>query len=77
MIWLLETRNDLMCLVFPATNIFIAGAHPCLAEEQEAPSNALASVVQFVPLELMDGVIRNLTNDDSITDVQMMTAISR
>uniref|UniRef100_A0A672V4P8 Ubiquitin carboxyl-terminal hydrolase n=1 Tax=Strigops habroptila TaxID=2489341 RepID=A0A672V4P8_STRHB len=46
-------------------------------EEQEAPSNALASVVQFVPLELMDGVIRNLTNDDSITDVQMMTAIGR
>ncbi|NWI11808.1 UBP38 hydrolase, partial [Crypturellus soui] len=46
-------------------------------DEQEAPSNALASVVQFVPLELMDGVIRNLTNDDSITDVQMMTAISR
>ncbi|XP_030414040.1 ubiquitin carboxyl-terminal hydrolase 35 [Gopherus evgoodei] len=46
-------------------------------EEQEAPSNALASVVQYVPLELMDGVIRNLTNDDSITDVQMMTAISR
>ncbi|KAM8821834.1 ubiquitin carboxyl-terminal hydrolase 35 [Eudromia elegans] len=46
-------------------------------EEQEVPSNALASVVQFVPLEIMDGVIRNLTNDDSITDVQMMTAISR
>ncbi|XP_019385967.1 PREDICTED: ubiquitin carboxyl-terminal hydrolase 35 [Crocodylus porosus] len=46
-------------------------------EEQEAPSNALASVVQYVPLELMDGVIRNLTNDDSITDAQMMTAISR
>ncbi|NXW01298.1 UBP38 hydrolase, partial [Fregetta grallaria] len=46
-------------------------------EEQETPSNALASVVQFVPLELMDGVIRNLTNDDSITDVQMMTAIGR
>ncbi|XP_064265804.1 ubiquitin carboxyl-terminal hydrolase 35 isoform X2 [Passer domesticus] len=46
-------------------------------EEQEAPSNALASVVQFVPLELMDGVIRNLTNDDSITDVQMMMAIGR
>ncbi|XP_063996341.1 ubiquitin carboxyl-terminal hydrolase 35 [Pogoniulus pusillus] len=46
-------------------------------EEQEAPSNALASVVQFVPLELMDSVIRNLTNDDSITDVQMMTAIGR
>lgn len=77
MIWLLEMRNDFMCLVFLATNIFIAGAHPSLAEEQEAPSNALASVVQFVPLELMDGVIRNLTNDDSITDVQMMTAIGR
>ncbi|XP_043849141.1 ubiquitin carboxyl-terminal hydrolase 35 [Dromiciops gliroides] len=46
-------------------------------EEQEPPSNALASVVQYVPLELMDGVIRNLTNDDSITDTQMMTAISR
>ncbi|XP_031451345.1 ubiquitin carboxyl-terminal hydrolase 35 [Phasianus colchicus] len=46
-------------------------------EEQEVPSNALASVVQFVPLELMDGVIRNLTNDDSITDVQMMMAIGR
>ncbi|NXM14421.1 UBP38 hydrolase, partial [Ploceus nigricollis] len=46
-------------------------------EEQETPSNALASVVQFVPLELMDGVIRNLTNDDSITDVQMMMAIGR
>nr|XP_020827952.1 ubiquitin carboxyl-terminal hydrolase 35 [Phascolarctos cinereus] len=46
-------------------------------EEQEPPSNALASVVQYVPLELMDGVIRNLTNDDSITDAQMMTAISR
>uniref|UniRef100_A0A8B9QQY9 Ubiquitin carboxyl-terminal hydrolase n=1 Tax=Anas platyrhynchos TaxID=8839 RepID=A0A8B9QQY9_ANAPL len=42
-----------------------------------APSNALASVVQFVPLELMDGVIRNLTNDDSISDVQMMMAIGR
>ncbi|XP_021238676.1 ubiquitin carboxyl-terminal hydrolase 35 isoform X2 [Numida meleagris] len=46
-------------------------------EEQDVPSNALASVVQFVPLELMDGVIRNLTNDDSITDVQMMMAIGR
>uniref|UniRef100_A0A8C8RR35 Ubiquitin carboxyl-terminal hydrolase n=1 Tax=Pelusios castaneus TaxID=367368 RepID=A0A8C8RR35_9SAUR len=46
-------------------------------EDPEAPSNALASVVQHVPLELMNGVIRNLTNDDSITDVQMMTAISR
>lgn len=75
--WLLEMRNDIMCLVFMVTNTFFADALPCLAEEQEAPSNALASVVQFVPLELMDGVIRNLTNDDSIIDVQMMTAIGR
>ncbi|XP_029458064.1 ubiquitin carboxyl-terminal hydrolase 35 [Rhinatrema bivittatum] len=42
-----------------------------------APSSALASVVQYIPLELTDGVIRNLTNDDSITDPQMMTAICR
>ncbi|XP_039225975.1 ubiquitin carboxyl-terminal hydrolase 35 isoform X2 [Crotalus tigris] len=41
------------------------------------PSIALASVVQYVPLELMDGILRNLTNDDSITDLQMMTAIGR
>ncbi|XP_053167513.1 ubiquitin carboxyl-terminal hydrolase 35 [Hemicordylus capensis] len=46
-------------------------------EEQEPPSIALASVVQYVPLELMDGILRNLTNDDSITDVQMMVAIGR
>ncbi|XP_015273205.1 PREDICTED: ubiquitin carboxyl-terminal hydrolase 35-like, partial [Gekko japonicus] len=46
-------------------------------EEQEAPSIALASVVQYVPLELMDGILRNLTNDDSISNVQMMTAIDR
>lgn len=61
------------------TNYFSAGFSYSflLPEEQEAPSNALASVVQYVPLELMDGVIRNLTNDDSITDAQMMTAISR
>ncbi|KAM6448707.1 ubiquitin carboxyl-terminal hydrolase 35 isoform 2-T3 [Liasis olivaceus] len=41
------------------------------------PSIALASVVQHVPLELMDSILRNLTNDDSITDLQMMTAIGR
>ncbi|XP_058042860.1 ubiquitin carboxyl-terminal hydrolase 35 [Ahaetulla prasina] len=41
------------------------------------PSIALASVVQYVPLELMDGILRNLTNDDSISDLQMMTAIGR
>ncbi|XP_067890013.1 ubiquitin carboxyl-terminal hydrolase 35-like isoform X3 [Heterodontus francisci] len=44
-------------------------------EQSEGPSNALATVVQYVPLELMDGVIRNLTNDDSITDIELMTAL--
>nr|XP_020666597.1 ubiquitin carboxyl-terminal hydrolase 35 [Pogona vitticeps] len=46
-------------------------------DDQEPPSIALASVVQHIPLELMDGILRNLTNDDSITDVQMMVAIGR
>ncbi|KAM6159048.1 ubiquitin carboxyl-terminal hydrolase 35 [Rhynchocyon petersi] len=58
---------------------------PCLKElfavisctEDEPPSSALASVVQHLPLELMDGVVRNLSNDDSVTDSQMLTAISR
>ncbi|XP_045037991.2 ubiquitin carboxyl-terminal hydrolase 35 [Desmodus rotundus] len=58
---------------------------PCLKElfavisctDEEPPSSALASVVQHLPLELMDGVVRNLSNDDSVTDSQMLTAISR
>ncbi|XP_036751403.2 ubiquitin carboxyl-terminal hydrolase 35 [Manis pentadactyla] len=58
---------------------------PCLKElfnvisctEEEPPSSALASVVQHLPLELMDGIVRNLSNDDSVTDSQMLTAISR
>ncbi|XP_007455367.1 PREDICTED: ubiquitin carboxyl-terminal hydrolase 35 [Lipotes vexillifer] len=58
---------------------------PCLKElfavisctEEEPPSSALASVVQHLPLELMDGVVRNLSNDDSVTDSQMLTAIGR
>ncbi|XP_043547608.1 ubiquitin carboxyl-terminal hydrolase 35-like isoform X1 [Chiloscyllium plagiosum] len=45
-------------------------------EGSEGPSNALATVIQYVPLELMDGVIRNLTNDDSITDKELMTALT-
>lgn len=45
--------------------------------EEEPPSCALASVVQHLPLELMDGVVRNLSNDDSVTDSQMLTAVSR
>ncbi|MBN3297942.1 UBP38 hydrolase, partial [Amia calva] len=41
------------------------------------PSNALASVVQFVPLEMMEGVVRNLTNEKNISDAQMLTALCR
>lgn len=50
---------------------------PAPVPEEEPPSSALASVVQHLPLELMDGVVRNLSNDDSVTDSQMLTAISR
>ncbi|XP_036284194.1 ubiquitin carboxyl-terminal hydrolase 35 [Pipistrellus kuhlii] len=62
-----------------------AAVLPCLKElfavisgsEEEPPSCALASVVQHLPLELMEGVVRNLSNDDSVTDSQMLTAVSR
>uniref|UniRef100_UPI00398F3468 ubiquitin carboxyl-terminal hydrolase 35-like n=1 Tax=Pristiophorus japonicus TaxID=55135 RepID=UPI00398F3468 len=47
-----------------------------IREGSDGPSNALATVVQYVPLELMDGVIRNLTNDDCITDIELMTALT-
>ncbi|KAE8627808.1 hypothetical protein XENTR_v10007169 [Xenopus tropicalis] len=59
---------------------------PCLKElfaiisstdEYEAPSNCLASVVQYIPLELMEGVVKNLANADSVSDIQIMAAISR
>lgn len=53
-----------------------SSAQPSVPEE-EPPSSALASVVQHLPLELMDGVVRNLSNDDSVTDSQMLTAIGR
>ncbi|KAM9319472.1 ubiquitin carboxyl-terminal hydrolase 35 [Gastrophryne carolinensis] len=46
-------------------------------DELEIPSNSLASVVQYIPLELMEGVVRNLANADGITDAQMLTAINR
>ncbi|KAM4795218.1 ubiquitin carboxyl-terminal hydrolase 35 [Rhinophrynus dorsalis] len=46
-------------------------------EDADASSSALASMVQYIPLELMEGVVRNLANADSVTDTQMMTAISR
>ncbi|XP_077154787.1 ubiquitin carboxyl-terminal hydrolase 35 isoform X2 [Ranitomeya variabilis] len=48
-----------------------------LTDEVETPSNALASVVQHVPLQLMEGIVRNLANADSVTDAQMMTSINR
>ncbi|XP_049636214.1 ubiquitin carboxyl-terminal hydrolase 35 [Suncus etruscus] len=62
-----------------------AAVLPCLRElfavisaaEEEPPSSALASMVQHLPLELMDSVVRNLSNDDSVTDSQMLMAISR
>ncbi|XP_055971812.1 ubiquitin carboxyl-terminal hydrolase 35 [Sorex fumeus] len=62
-----------------------AAVLPCLRElfavisaaDEEPPSSALASVVQHLPLELMDSVVRNLSNDDSVTDSQMLTAIGR
>uniref|UniRef100_H2ZX11 Ubiquitin carboxyl-terminal hydrolase n=1 Tax=Latimeria chalumnae TaxID=7897 RepID=H2ZX11_LATCH len=68
-IWRAQTSSILPSLKELFTIISTTG--------QETPSNALASVVQFVPVELMDGVIKNLTNDDSISDAQMMTAINR
>lgn len=46
-------------------------------EEDTVTSNTLASVVQYIPLELMEGTVRNLTNDRNISDAQMMTAICR
>ncbi|XP_040278582.1 ubiquitin carboxyl-terminal hydrolase 35 [Bufo bufo] len=48
-----------------------------LTDEMETPSSALASVVQYIPLQLMEGIVRNLANSDSVTDAQMMTAINR
>ncbi|OCT96211.1 hypothetical protein XELAEV_18013886mg [Xenopus laevis] len=45
--------------------------------EYEAPSNCLASVVQYIPLELMEGVVKNLANADNVSDTQIMVAISR
>uniref|UniRef100_A0A8C5M278 Ubiquitin specific peptidase 35 n=1 Tax=Leptobrachium leishanense TaxID=445787 RepID=A0A8C5M278_9ANUR len=46
-------------------------------EDLEVPSNSLASLVHYIPLELMEEVVRNLANSDSVTDSQMMTAIIR
>lgn len=64
-----------ICLSSESRRVWRAQASP--VPEEEPPSSALAGVVQHLPLELMDGVVRNLSNDDSVTDSQMLTAISR
>nr|XP_020015414.1 ubiquitin carboxyl-terminal hydrolase 35 [Castor canadensis] len=81
----LEQAQQVSGLLAQLWRVQPAAILPCLKElfavisctEEEPPSSALASVVQHLPLELMDGVVRNLSNDDSVTDSQMLTAISR
>lgn len=70
-----EVAPRAICLSSECRRARRAEASP--VPEEEPPSSALASVVQHLPLELMDGVVRNLSNDDSVTDSQMLTAISR
>ncbi|XP_075706052.1 ubiquitin carboxyl-terminal hydrolase 35 [Rhinoderma darwinii] len=69
-IWRLQTS-----LVLPSLKELFAIIS--LTDETETPSNALASVVQYIPLQLMEGLVRNLANADSVTDAQMMTSINR
>ncbi|KAM8976668.1 ubiquitin carboxyl-terminal hydrolase 35 isoform 2-T2 [Pelodytes ibericus] len=69
-VWDLQTSSVLPSL----KELFVIISSP---EDSEPPSNSLASVVQFIPLELMEGVVRNLANADSVKDLHMMTAISR
>ncbi|KAG8539116.1 hypothetical protein GDO81_021418 [Engystomops pustulosus] len=69
-IWRLQTS-----LVLPSLKELFAIIS--FTDETETPSNALASVVQYIPLQLMDGIVRNLANADSVTDAQMMTSINR
>ncbi|XP_066225541.1 ubiquitin carboxyl-terminal hydrolase 35 [Saccopteryx leptura] len=81
----LEQAQQVSGLLAQLWRVQPAAILPCLKElfavisctEEEPPSSALASMVQHLPLELMDGVVRNLSNDDSVTDSQMLTAISR
>ncbi|XP_058886955.1 ubiquitin carboxyl-terminal hydrolase 35-like isoform X1 [Acipenser ruthenus] len=68
-------RNNVAVILPSLKELFIVISSP--GEGDSVPSNALASVVQYVPLELMDAVVRNLTNDKNISDAQMLTAISR
>ncbi|MBN3281976.1 UBP38 hydrolase, partial [Polyodon spathula] len=67
-------RNNVAAILPSLKELFIVISSP---GGGSVPSNALASVVQYVPLELMDAVVRNLTNDKNISDAQMLTAISR
>ncbi|KAM3935144.1 ubiquitin carboxyl-terminal hydrolase 35 [Leptodactylus fuscus] len=69
-IWKLQTS-----LILPSLKELFAIIS--LTDETESPSNALASVVQYIPLQLMEGIVRNLANADSVTDAQMMTSINR
>ncbi|MGH0182693.1 UNVERIFIED_CONTAM: hypothetical protein FKN15_013345 [Acipenser sinensis] len=68
-------RNNVAVILPSLKELFIVISSP--GEGDSVPSNALASVVQYVPLELMDAVVRNLTNNKNISDAQMLTAISR
>ncbi|XP_068122828.1 ubiquitin carboxyl-terminal hydrolase 35 [Hyperolius riggenbachi] len=69
-IWNLDTS-----LILPSLKELFAVISS--TDESETPSNSLACVVQYVPLKLMEGIVRNLANADSITDGQMMIAINR
>ncbi|XP_060032667.1 ubiquitin carboxyl-terminal hydrolase 35 [Erinaceus europaeus] len=81
----LEQAQQVSALLAQMWRLQPTAVLPCLRElfavisaaDEEPPSCALASVVQYLPLELLDGVVRNLSNDDSVTDAQMLTAISR
>ncbi|XP_015196623.1 ubiquitin carboxyl-terminal hydrolase 35 isoform X2 [Lepisosteus oculatus] len=68
-------RTNMATILPSLKELFIVISSP--AEGGSVPSNALASVVQYVPLELMEGVVRNLTNDKNISDAQMLIAICR
>ncbi|KAI1903804.1 hypothetical protein AGOR_G00030980 [Albula goreensis] len=68
-------RTNVATILPSLKELFIVISTP--GEGGNVPSNALASVVQYVPLELMEGAVRNLTNDKNISDAQMLTAICR
>nr|XP_023656425.1 ubiquitin carboxyl-terminal hydrolase 35 isoform X3 [Paramormyrops kingsleyae] len=69
-------RTNMATILPSLKELFIIISTP-REEEDTVTSNTLASVVQYIPLELMEGTVRNLTNDKNISDAQMMTAICR